>query len=664
MTNLSDPANQRFATPLAAWLLVAFAASQVACWSASLCDSLDKPLFVWMFLLLYMILLGLLTGLPRKISIACVFHTSWRRFKRPLPAAFFLVALMTTLGALLYHPSNYDHLSYRFPRLLHWWSEGHWHWIATDNGRMNYSGIAFEWTWYPWFLLFRSDWPAVALNLGAFMLLPGQTFRFLRFLGVGGRLSSIWMWVWPAGYGYVAQAGSAGNDGIGAFLFLLAFNFACESRHGSRFFNSCLLASGLLTGLKLSNMPLLLPIAVILLCQFRTITKQLVSPSVLAAAAIAIVTSAVPICAMNFRHSGSWTGDPHNSDRLKVQSPLAGLAGNSLQLTLGVISPPVNPAAAAWNSRWPQLLQGEFGKWLEKEYPRFRLTVREVLGEEDAGLGIGLLVALGATLCWTSRISRRFAHPDTRLIHFPRFAILFSAWIAAIVFASKLGSESIARLALPYYPLLIGVLLRSRSIHDVRRSRWLTKVGALAILSSVPMLVLWPARPLFPWQQVARLFPENSTVQERFKTVYETYAQRWNAFGPLVEQLPPGTRELGFITRGDDPETSLWRPFGTRRVIHLPVKESRVPMTPWPPAEDLPEIAVAEETLLRSDAARSALVKTRFEPPAYLGGVTLTLKAQHPDTHWNLIQLRPLNGSGDGSESILPARQIPQNKAH
>jgi len=45
-------------------------------------------------------------------------------------------------------------------------------------------------------------------------------------------------------------------------------------------------------------------------------------------------------------------------------------------------------------------------------------------------------------------------------------------------------------------------------------------------------------------------------------------ARRSDGFAPVRELLPPGLKSLGFVTF-DDPEASLWRPFGTIRIEHV-----------------------------------------------------------------------------------------------
>ncbi len=55
---------------------------------------------------------------------------------------------------------------------------------------------------------------------------------------------------------------------------------------------------------------------------------------------------------------------------------------------------------------------------------------------------------------------------------------------------------------------------------------------------------------------------------ERTRTVYDVYRQRADAFAALRDQLPPEARIVGLVA-SDDPETSLWRPFGHRRIVQV-----------------------------------------------------------------------------------------------
>jgi hypothetical protein len=68
-----------------------------------------------------------------------------------------LAVIVVILGGALYAPRNYDALTYRIPRILHWWTASSWHWIQTPNDRMNLSGTGFEWMMMPLFAASHSD---------------------------------------------------------------------------------------------------------------------------------------------------------------------------------------------------------------------------------------------------------------------------------------------------------------------------------------------------------------------------------------------------------------------------------------------------------------------------------------------------------------------------
>lgn len=52
-------------------------------------------------------------------------------------------------------------------------------------------------------------------------------------------------------------------------------------------------------------------------------------------------------------------------------------------------------------------------------------------------------------------------------------------------------------------------------------------------------------------------------------TVYSCYANHNDLLAPLRAALPANAREVGFVAGIDDPDYSLWRPFGKRRVVYL-----------------------------------------------------------------------------------------------
>ena len=82
------------------------------------------------------------------------------------------------------------------------------------------------------------------------------------------------------------------------------------------------------------------------------------------------------------------------------------------------------------------------------------------------------------------------------------------------------------------------------------------------------LLVLSPGRPLWPANTVLAGAANGSRLQERAKAVYEVYQQRADAFARVRVLLPPEAQVVGLVA-SDDPETSLWRPFGHRRIVQV-----------------------------------------------------------------------------------------------
>jgi hypothetical protein len=134
-----------------------------------------------------------------------------------------------------------------------------------------------------------------------------------------------------------------------------------------------------------------------------------------------------------------------------------------------------------------------------------------------------------------------------------------------------------ARYLAPFYPLLVAPLLAGTAVAGlVRHKKPWAWAGAIIFLLAALLLVVSPSRPLWPASTVLRaLGADNSSrpLVRRAWTVYHVYGERADAFAPALEALPPGTQVVGLVT-ADDPETSLWRPFGSRRLVHVTCADS------------------------------------------------------------------------------------------
>src|SRR6185369_2265216 len=447
-----------------------------------------------------------------------------RRFRRLFPAIFLVVTVLVATGGLLYAPNNYDAMTYRLPRMLNWWTAGHWFWIPTINERMNYSTTAWEWSAMPLFTLLHSDRILFLIDVSGFLLMPGLLFSIFRGVGIRRRTAWTWMWILPLAYGYVTQAGSIGNDITGTVFVLGSVFFGLRARRTGRVDDiwMCGIAAALMTATKLSTLPLLLPCLVAVGPALPALRRRWLAsvPVVIVAGLI----SALPTMALNQMHTGSWNGDPNNADQIQVKKPAAALLGNGLLLVQQSFMPPVLPGARKATELFTDKLPTGVRQQLKDNFPRYYLNKLNELPQEEAAdldLGITSLVLLG-TIAAAFSGKRKISRPSDVLIG-------FAAWIAVMVYLLKMGSEATSRLMLPYYPLALLPLLHWGCHENLLRFRSWRMLVACAAVSALPAIVLSPARPLFPAATVvgwlAKHRPESGLTQ-RLNSVYSTYAHR------------------------------------------------------------------------------------------------------------------------------------------
>lgn len=488
-----------------------------------------------------------------------------RRIKQPLPAVFAITIVAAAIGGILYSPNNYDFLTYRYARMLNWWNAGHWHWIHTANFRQNISGTGMEWAMMPLLVLSHASRLFFLLNLVSYLLMPGLVYSVLTQLGIGRRISWFWMWIIPSAYCYAVSAGSASNDTFGVVLSLAALHFGLKAAHTGRFTALGLgfLAAGMMTIVKASNLPLLLPFLTAIRPAMSAIKIRWVQTVGVVCVALAI--SFAPNATLNYIYTGDWAGDPSNTDMLKATSHRIAFTGNSIQLAMGFIAPPILPQAATWTRYIQSWIPDSLRTQLKTNFPRFTLQFRDLGNEEHAGLGCGvtflLITAIGASL-FTRRRSPRPC----------RWSVLISGFIALAAFCFMTTTESTARLLSPYYPLLIAAFLIFPGAEHATRMRWWRIAAIMASLSALLIVILTPSRPLWPAQTITSAlkarYPQ-SPLLTRLSSVYSVYGDRADALAPARALLPSNSHIIGLIQSSDDPEVALWKPFGQQQVISL-----------------------------------------------------------------------------------------------
>ena len=378
------------------------------------------------------------------------------------------------------------------------------------------------------------------------------------------------MWLLPLGYGYVLQSGSIGNDAFATVYALASVSFVLSADRKESFsdFGWAILAVALLTGTKGSNLPLALPWLVAMLLRYQVWISRI--PKLLPWVATALMISFVPTAALNHKHTGSWNGDPTNQGKMNLSNPVAGFLGNSLMLGYYSLQPPLLFSPSKTNNLATSLVPAELKSWLLEQFPRFEFKMGEIPMEESAGLGLGLITCF---VLWIFKGSRfRVSLPILRT---QTWFFLGIAGLGSLLFyMAKMGSESTARLLLPYYPFLLLLPLGFYRFpkQPIPKIRWVFLFFASWVI--VPM-VLSPARPLFPVQKLLTSIGDSPQFA-RVRQVYQTYMQRGTCWDPILNIIPPDIKTLGFFSHGDDLEAPLWRPFGLRKIVSTGEKDITV----------------------------------------------------------------------------------------
>ena len=567
-----------------------------------------------------------------------------RRFRRPFAAAFLVLAALAFLGGAIHAPNNYDALAYRLPRILNWLAAGQWHWIHTDFQRLNVRAAGYEWVAAPLMLFTKSDRLLFLINLASFLLLPGLVFSVFTRLGVGRRAAWYWMWLLPSGYGFLLQAGSIGNDLFGAVFALAAVDFALRAKASMRVADlwlSCL-AAALLTGGKTSNLPLLLPWLVAILPALPLIRRRLVST--IGVGVIAAAASFLPVAVANFENCGDWTGQKAEQARFTHGEPVLFFTQNAALLAIHNLAPPVFPMAGAWNGLMRKITPSGRQAKLDALFEPVgaHLAVGEMEVEEGAGIGFGVSLMVLATMAGTWFSKRAVARKETAVRdRWFQYAVLLSAWVAILPYMTMAGTSTPARLVLPYYGLMLPLCLRRQTGDWLRRNRWWQWSGLAVFVIAAGLLVLSPARPLWPAQLVlSKLDVQNSAILKRAEAVYSVYHDRPEAFAPARDRLPPDASPLGLISF-DYPEASLWKPFGGRRILHVRPEDG--------PGETVGRgiryVLVSSETLLThtSETPEQWLQRNHAE---VVWAMPLRLRASREANDWILAKL-PAAGTKD-----------------
>ena len=556
------------------------------------------------------------------------------RFKRPFPLAFLVLTALAIIGGALYLPNNFDAHAYRTPRVLHWLAEGRWHWIHSHYGSLNTRGAAFEWITAPLFAFAKTDRVEFLINAICFLFLPGRIFAILTRLRVSPRVAYYWMWIFPTAYGFILQAGSIANDLFTAIWPMAALEFALRAKQTKRveFVWFSTFAAALMTASKAFTL-LLLPAWGIALFPALPLLMRRPAASILAAV-IAAGASMIPTAILNIKYCGDWTGMAAEPVKLAAGPPLFQITVNSVLIAVQNFAPPIFPFSGAWDrfisQTIPPGLAAKLAQYFESDAARFRIG--ELASEEFAGLGFGVSLLLLTILL--AQLRHKF-RPSIHSLVSTRNLIALSALAGALIYMAQSGLYAPSRYLLPHSFLILLPIFALPAAATLVRKKWWRALALLMFVPATILLGLSPARPLFPAVSVfGRLDDTAHPVLVRAADVYSIYRNRGDLLRPIRETLPP--RATVGLLLYNNPETSLWRPFGSRRVLHIR-------------GEDTPEFTrsrgiqyvVIGPNLYFDEHKLTAEDWARANSGELLGRFPIRILARGPAIDWVLIRLKP-----------------------
>jgi hypothetical protein len=380
------------------------------------------------------------------------------------------------------------------------------------------------------------------------------------------------MWLFPTGYGYLLQSSSICNDAFATVYALSATTLALRftRNYKTRDLLFCLLSCALLTGAKASNLPLLLPVFLLLIFSWKSVLHAWCS--ILAITPPLIFASLIPAAYLNWKYCGDWTGTRLEPSRF-VSAPWIGLLGNFGQTIAQNFSPPVLPNARALDSALQSLLPSFIREPLRSDFEGgFTFGLGE-LPTEASGLGFGVSLCL----LIASIMSLNQWPLFWRTRNLPIRIFLISAPLTLAWFFTKTALAGISRVVLPYFPIALAFILAASNWSRLHRSRLFTLSVLLNLFLAILTIVIDPSRPLWPAQTLLSHSTSSPLIEKlrtRALSVYANYGSRSDVFSPLRQLLPPSVSEVGFFNGRDDPVSSLWKPYGSLIVREVTPKDN------------------------------------------------------------------------------------------
>ena len=124
---------------------------------------------------------------------------------------------------------------------------------------------------------------------------------------------------------------------------------------------------------------------------------------------------------------------------------------------------------------------------------------------------------------------------------------------------------------------------------------------------------------------------------------YGAKSNRAEVFAPVIAALPADASVLGYYA-DDFPETSLWKPFGSRRILHIKLTDS---------AEEVRQRGIKYLLLVADKLEEPWPEWLKRMDARELQTVTLKMWGSLPPFVWHLVELNP-HGAGQADVSQEP----------
>ena len=383
------------------------------------------------------------------------------------------------------------------------------------------------------------------------------------------------MWLLPTGYCFALQSSGIQNDGYSVNYVLAAIGFSgLAYRTKNPVFTAfAILSAALLTGAKVSNLVLLLPLGLCLLPAL--LQTSFLHSRASAVLILACLVSFLPLAMLSIKYTGDWTGDPGDQWHVHPNSSAGAIAANVVLLTNDTLQPPILPFADRINKAFAGINREEspFFHWLEWSHHEFNgVKFGPVIYEGSAGIGFGIGLYVIFLLAGQFFINKPKGFLQSgSLIPFAWKVAPWITWLSYLVFLSKLGFAHTPRHAAPIYPLLLISLLRLPSIAKLDCTGVSKAARILAAASVLPIMLLTPIRPLIPPKVVVRLLSalKQNSQAVMMKEYYQFWAGLRDDLAPMRDHLPKGEKLIGYAGAFRDTSYGLWKPFGSRQFVEL-----------------------------------------------------------------------------------------------